>query len=225
MMAPVITPASGEPVVSDWETVPFDRVVADLLVRLGDGRRVIAVDGRSAGGKTTLAGRLVDAIPGAGLVSTDDVAWHESMFGWSTLLVDGVLRPFRAGADVAYRPPAWERMGRSGAITIPDSVRVLVVEGVGASRAELADWLDLAVWVQSDHAEAERRGIARDIASGVNGSEREATAFWHTWQAEELPFLDRDRPWERADLVLAGTSPAGPDAEDIAVGRWQHDRP
>jgi hypothetical protein len=30
-------------------------------------------------------------------------------------------------------------------------------------------------------------------------------AFWDGWEAEEAPFLDRDRPWERADVIVAGS--------------------
>ena len=150
---------------------------------------------------------MIEALPDAALVSTDDIAWNESMFGWASLLVDGVLRPFRAGEVVSYRPPAWDRYGRVGSVEIPGASRFLVVEGVGASRAALADWLDQAIWLQSDWAEAERRGIARDIASGVNGDEETTIGFWHAWQAEEVPFLAEDRPWERADLIVAGTAP------------------
>ena len=54
-------------------------------------------------------------------------------------------------------------------------------------------------------AEAERRGIARDVASGVNGDPIAAAAFWHSWMAEELPFLEHQRPWERAAVIVAGT--------------------
>jgi uridine kinase len=218
----MITPAPGEPAVTSWRQVQPDDLVADLLDRLGPGRRVVAVDGRGGSGKTTLARRLASRLADAAMVSTDDVAWYESMFGWSDLLVAGVLRPFRAGSAVAFRPPAWARRGREGAITVAPSVRVLIIEGVGASRRELSPWLDAAVWVQSDYAEAERRGIARDIADGQNGDAEATIAFWHTWQAEELPFLDRDRPWERADLVVAGTSPSITGDGDIAIGRWQH---
>jgi len=82
-----------------------------------------------------------------------------------------------------------------------------VVEGVGASRREWADLVDATVWVQSDRAAAEERGIARDVALGANGDAQEAAAFWHEWMAEELPFLEQQRPWERACLVVAGTPP------------------
>jgi hypothetical protein len=90
---------------------------------------------------------------------------------------------------------------------------LVIVEGVGAGRRELAHLLAAVVWVQSDRAEAERRGIARDVASGVNGGREAAIAFWDEWMAEELPFVARERPWERAAVVVAGTPPLphGPD--------------
>lgn len=213
-----ITPAAGEPRVDTWTVRPLADVAAELVAGLTGGRRVLAVDGRGGAGKSTLAGRLAACLPDAAVVSTDDIAWNHSMFDWSDALVDGVLRPYRDGAAVAYRPPGWERSGREGAVRIADTVRFLIVEGVGASRTEVTDWLDAACWVQSDFAEAERVGIARDIASGVNGDAEQTVAFWHTWMAEELPFFAHDRPWERADLLLAGTSAQRPPDGTVAVG-------
>ena len=220
MMSTVrITPASGEPPIDDWTVRPLASVAAELVDRVGPGRRGGAVDGRGGAGTSTLARRLAPALPDAAVVGTDDIAWNHSIFGWSDALVDGVLRPYRAGAAVSYRPPGWVRHGRDGAVEVADTVRLLIVEGVGASRTELIDWLDASIWVQSDFAEAERRGIARDIASGVNGDAEATTAFWHTWMAEELPFFEADRPWERADLILAGTSTASLPAGTVTVGR------
>ena len=54
-------------------------------------------------------------------------------------------------------------------------------------------------WVQSDMAEAERRGIERD------GGDTAAVSFWHLWMAEELSFMARQRPWTRAKVIAAGT--------------------
>ena len=222
-MTPVlITPAVGEPAVRSWRVRPIETVAAELIDQLEPGRRVVAVDGRGGGGKTTLASRLARCVPDSAVVSTDDIAWNHSIFDWAEPLIDGVLRPFRAGSAVAYRPPGWVRHGREGAIEVADTVQVLIIEGVGASRSELTGWLDAAVWVQSDFAEAERRGIARDIASGVNGDADATIAFWHTWMAEELPFFDRDRPWERAALIVAGTSATPSSDGTAAVGRWHH---
>ena len=157
---------------------------------------MIAVDGRSGAGKTTLAQRLAAARPGAAIVHTDDIAWFLARFDWVEEMRAGVLEPFRRGEPVAYRPPPWDERGRPGAVEVPAACELLVLEGVGAARAELADLVDVAIWVQSDRAVARERGIERD-GGDVPG--------WDEWQAEEVPFLERDRPWERADVVVAGT--------------------
>jgi hypothetical protein len=109
---------------------------------------------------------------------------------------NGVLEPVRRGEDVAYRPPGWVERGRPGAVHVPVGCHAVVMEGVGAGRRELADLVDALVWMQSDRAEARRRGIARDGGD---------VAFWDRWEAEEVPFLDEHRPWERADVVVAGS--------------------
>ncbi|MEU4196976.1 hypothetical protein AB0E69_34100 [Kribbella sp. NPDC026611] len=167
---------------------------------------IVAVDGRSGGGKSTLAQRLVGAIPDSAVVHVDDVAWHAPMFGWHDALASGVLEPLRRGEAVSYRPPAWDLHDRPGAIAVPAGQRLVIVEGVGAGRRELAGLIDCLVWVQSDYAEAERLGIARDLASGVNGGPQATVEFWHTWMAAENPFLQSDRPWDRANVIAAGTS-------------------
>ena len=95
-------------------------------------------------------------MPDSAVVGTDDIAWNHSIFDWAEPLIDGVLRPYRAGSAVAYRPPGWVRHGREGAVEVADTVQLLIIEGVGASRTELTDWLDASCWVQSDFAEAER---------------------------------------------------------------------
>lgn len=137
-------------------------------------------------------------------MSTDDVAWHHSFFGWTDLLTEGVLRPLHEGRAISYRPPAWQARGRTGSIDVPAGTRWVFVEGASASRRELIGLLDAVVWVQSDAREAERLGIARDVAHGANGDVRATTRFWREWQAEELPFLADQQPWSRADAVVAG---------------------
>ena len=75
-------------------------------VRAVCGRPVVlAVDGRSNGGKTTLAARIGEAVPGSAVVHTDDIAWAHSRFGWTDLLIEGILVPVRQGLPVSYRPP------------------------------------------------------------------------------------------------------------------------
>lgn len=179
-----------EPDCGPWRRVP----VADLYPALGRPR-VLAVDGRSGSGKSTLVARLVATVPHAAVVHTDDVSWYHDFFDWADLLVDDVLTPWRAGRDVAYRPPAWDARDRPGAITVRSAASLLVVEGVGAGRRALGPFVDALIWVQTDRAVATRRGLLRDGGD---------VDFWAEWEAHERPFLAADRPWERADLVING---------------------
>ena len=217
--------ADDEPDLGPWAAEPtLD--VAGRLVELARARRagsartgplVVAVDGRSASGKSTAAGRLAAATPGAVVLHTDDIAWHHGFFDWDGLLVNGVLDPVARGEAVSFRPPAWVERGREGAVEVPAGTTAVFVEGVGSSRSTLAPWLDATVWVQSDEAEAYRRGIERDIVLGRDRAE--AVAFWDEWMAHEGPFLAADRPWVRADVVICSTPvPAVPDGV-VAVSR------
>ncbi len=159
-----------------------------------EGHLVVAVDGRGASGKTTFSTRLAASL-NAPLVHTDDVAWHHSFFDWWPLLTERVLEPFRAGHAINWTPEAWTSRGRTGRIVVP-AAPVLVVEGVSASRRELMNLIDVAIWMDVDPNLAEQRGLERD------GPENRA--FWFEWQAEEVPFLNQDQPWERANLIVDG---------------------
>lgn len=190
----------NEPELGPWRAVPLPEFI-DLLagcLPAVDRPAVVAVDGRSASGKSTLASQLQAKLPDAVVVHTDDVAWYQSFFGWDQLLVEGVLEPAQAGLAVSFRPPAWDERHRPGAITVPQRTRWLLVEGVGASRRSLAAHVDAAIWVASDAVVARARGIERD-----GGPQREW--FWDEWAAQEEPFLAAERPWDHADLVTCGT--------------------
>ncbi|MGI8574535.1 MAG: hypothetical protein ACR2MA_04165 [Egibacteraceae bacterium] len=94
-----------------------------------------------------------------------------------------MLQPLHRGDRVAFRPPAWSERDRPGMIAVDAGAQVVLIEGVGASRRELSDYLDAVVWVQSDRAQARARGIARD------GGTPAAMRFWDKWEREEAPFL------------------------------------
>ena len=200
----------GEPEARPWELVP----IGELVERLHDaapavtGRpRIVAIDGRGGAGKSTLARRLAADPARAAVVHTDDVAWHHSFFDWGGVLAEHVLQPLRRGEGVDFRPPPWEARGRPGSIVVPAGLELVVVEGTGVVREELAHLLDAAVWLQVDRTVAERRLLDRD---GDAPSQLQHVA---EWLLEEHPFLRRERPWARATLVVAGSPvvQGGPD--------------
>ena len=200
----------GEVWGGPWRRVPLADFAAALPRPSGRRPTVVAVDGRSAGGKTTLATRLAAALPDAALVHTDDVAWWHGFFDWADLLRTGILEPLHRGEAVAFTPPAWTARGRPGAIAVPPSARLVVVEGVGAGRRELADLVDVTIWVQADEEVRASREAARVAAGEVTA------AFVEEWQREERPFLAAQRPWDRADHVVRGGGKSRVD--EILVG-------
>jgi hypothetical protein len=204
----------GEPQVERWKVIRIGELIERVLgAKSGKTLepKIVAVDGRSGGGKSTLANQLHRYFAHSTIIHTDDVAWHHSYFGWSELLIDGVLRPVHANQPVDYRPPAWESRGRSGSISVDEDCEVVIVEGVGASRLEVWPWLTASIWIQSDMDEAERRGIARD------GGTEEARRFWMDWMREENEFLAVHQPWLRAAAIVNGTSTMDYDAEQEVV--------
>jgi hypothetical protein len=202
MTAMAMVLGEGEPAAGPWQVMPLTRLARQLSPgpRERPGRpRVLAVDGRSGSGKTTLADRIQAVTPASAVVHTDDIAWNQAMFDWAGLLISGILEPVHRGGPASFRPPAWQERNRSGAIEVPPDTNLVIIEGAGAARRELEPMTDKVIWVQSDMAEAERRGIERD------GGDQAATAFWHLWMAEELPFMARQQPWTRADIIVNGT--------------------
>jgi uridine kinase len=192
MRYPDINPADVR-----WSIRSYSDVWEELVGHGNAGHTVlIGIDGHSGSGKSTLARGLAALESSAAVVHTDDLAWHHSFFDWNELLIDHLLVPLHDGrTPVTYRPDAWVRRNRSGAITIPDGTTVVLVEGVGAARREVRSMLDAVVWVHA-RAEVARRRV---IAKGADTEE-----FINEWMAEENAFLDDHRPWEVAHLLVAG---------------------
>jgi hypothetical protein len=198
----------GEVEAAGWRVMTVPDVVGALQEASPgvSGRpRVVAVDGWGGAGKTMLAERLREAVPGSAVVHTDDVAWNHAYFDWGALLADHVLETLHRGAAVDFRPDAWTAHGRPGSITVPAGAEFVWVEGTGVVRAELAPWFDASLYLQGDLDEQERRLVARD---GDSPQQLEHVA---NWLREELPFLARQQPWARATMVVAGPPPPGHD--------------
>ena len=203
-----------EPAAGPWTVKPLAEVVATLVGAGSSGRpALLAIDGRSSSGKTTLASRICETVDGTFVVHTDDIAWRYSVFGWDELLVTGVLVPARRGEDVVYRPPAWDIHGRRGAIESPAAARLLIVEGVGAGRQQLAAYLDATIWVQADLDQTLARDRQRMAAGEISAD------TYADWMAQERPFQAEQETWSRAQLAVCGSaSPAQSDGH-VAVAR------
>lgn len=198
--------AQEEPEAGPWRVESL-AVLVRVLTQPGPGQLVsgrpviVAIDGRSNSGKTTLAGRIGHAVAGAVVIHTDEIAWRHSRFGWDDLLADGILIPLHQGRAVRYRPPRWIEHDREGSIEIPAACPLVIIEGDGAGRREVAHLIDVLIWVQSDEREAERRVLDR-----IGKPDEVPTMPAHReWMAEEIPFNADQRTWERADIIVCGS--------------------
>jgi hypothetical protein len=142
--------APEEPEAGPWRVEPLTALVQILAQprpgQVVSGRPlIVAIDGRSNSGKTTLAGRIGAAVGRAVVIHTDEIAWMHSRFGWDDLLVDGILVPLHQGRAVGYRPPRWVEHGREGSIEVPASCPLVIIEGDGAGRREVTDLIDILI--------------------------------------------------------------------------------
>lgn len=172
-----------------------DEVVARVRA-LPPGTRWLGIDGFGAAGKTTLARRIATAVPRAVLVHLDDLQGAGiAEWDWAALRRD-IVEPLLAGRSARYAVRAWGEMEPRGYAEVPVGALV-VVEGVSALRGEADVPWDLTVWV--DTAEAVRRA-RREQRDGP-----ETQVVWQaSWLRSERAYAERERPWERADLVVSG---------------------
>jgi uridine kinase len=155
--------------------------------------RVVAIDGRSGAGKTSLAASLSREL-GAAVVSLEDLygGWDGLEHGID-LLVRAVLEPLAAGQTA--RVPRYDWVRREWAEPVPlDPPESLIVEGVGAGARRAAVFESVVVWLEAAPCVRKKRALDRDGETFA--------PYWDQWAAQEDAMLARERTPERADIVI-----------------------
>ena len=175
-------------------------VVVRTAVRALAGRsgtRWIGVDGLGGSGKSSLARRLAQALPGSVVVPTDDFADPDAPSWAIERFIVEVLRPLAAGRAARYRRWPYGSDRALAPATVPPGVPV-IVEGVSAIDARLPVPWDLTVWVEAPPEVRHRRILDRDPP--------ELLEVWRrSWWPSEEAYAAAQRPWARADVLADGT--------------------
>lgn len=174
--------------------------VAKVLALLGHRSpraghtHLVAVDGPSGAGKTTLAARLADSLHGAAVVHMDDLypGWDGLQDAVSSL-AEWVVEPLARGQSARYRRFDWARQQYAEWHVVPD-VPVVILEGVGSAARPGAAALSVTVWVDADPALRMARGIARDGET--------YRPHWQRWALQEQAHFAADGTRHRADVTV-----------------------
>ncbi|BCJ56598.1 dephospho-CoA kinase [Micromonospora endophytica] len=169
--------------------------------------RVLAIEGRSGAGKSSLADAVADQLD-ATLLRMDDLypGWDGLRAGAEALRA-WVLEPLARSPRT--QPPARPEQAQLAAARwrkwdwaasrygpwqpLPDR-GWLVVEGVGSGARDAAPYLSGIVWVEAPTALRRARALARDGDTYA--------PHWARWAAQETEFHTAEDLPGRADLII-----------------------
>lgn len=165
---------------------------------------IIAIDGRCASGKTTLAEEL-SAKYDCNVIHMDDFFLRPEQRTADRLSMPGenidherfleeVLLPLKAGKDFSYRPYNCKK-GELDEPIIVKSKQINIVEGSYSCHNDLYEYYDYKIFMTIDEAEQMKRIINR------NGIEA-AKVFEEKWIPLEESYFKTFDIKERCDLIL-----------------------
>ncbi|WP_426979530.1 chorismate-binding protein [Pseudarthrobacter sp. O4] len=168
---------------------------------------IIAIDGRSGAGKTTLAIELAARLRENHKVSLFHL---EDIYpGWNGLAagieryVSTVLKPLHHGEPADWVSWDWNRH-YDGETRTTQPAEIVLVEGVGAAAEAARPFLDAVVWADSPDQDRRSRALARDGES--------YEPYWDQWAAQEQEWLAADDvPAHAAVRVLNLADGAAPE--------------
>lgn len=160
------------------------------------GTTFIGIDGLGAAGKSTLARDMANAVGGAPVVPVDDF-WEPGVAEWDWERFNAeVAEPLVAARSARYRAWDWDAHAFGGWRRV-DPHRLVIVEGVSATRREVQLPWTLTVWVDAPAEVRLRRVRDRDGDSMLS-------TWLDDWMPSEQAYVERERPMDRVDVIVAG---------------------
>ncbi|MBD1592385.1 aminodeoxychorismate synthase component I [Arthrobacter sp. S1_S22] len=173
---------------------------------------IIAIDGRSGAGKTTLAVELAARLRAHHKVSLFHL---EDIYpGWNGLAagieryVSTVLTPLGRGEAASWVCWDWENhYDGEPRVTLP--AEIVIVEGVGAAAAAARPLLSAVIWAEAPDDVRRTRALDRD------GETYEP--FWDQWAAQEEEWLAADNVPLDADIRVRNPADGSAPADVLQV--------
>jgi uridine kinase len=170
--------------------------VTELDSRIPDRTVWVGVDGFGAAGKSSLANAIAAAVGRASVVHVDDFSGPRMReWDWARF-AEQVTQPLLAGRVARYQVWDWDRDVGGEWCEVPPG-RIVVVEGVSATRAEVAVPWDLTIWMEAPRELRLQRALERDGPGMMN-------RWLDDWMPSEEAYAARERPQQRVDLIVPG---------------------
>ena len=168
----------------------FLRSVSAREPRCGS-TRVVAIDGPSGSGKSSLADRLADA-SGALVLRTDAfVPGWRGLERMPATLAHELLEPL--SRDEVARPRRWDwERGRWGEPLVVEPTSLLVLDGCGSGSRVLRPHLTALVWLDAPTEVRKERALARDGETFA--------PWWDTWAEQEARLFAAEGTRDAADV-------------------------
>ena len=183
----------------------------DELVKHSNRPVLVALDGKSGTGKSTIANQIAKRFGGVEITADDfwtggsNEEWDEKTpkekadlaIDWKRIRSE-VLEPLLAGKPAAWYPFDWKTgRGLSEQAHHSESKPLIVLDGAYSTRPELQDIIDFSVLVEvPDDANRRARLIGRE--------NEEYMKDWHgRWDVAEDYYFTEVRPRESFDMIIA----------------------
>ena len=187
-----------------WYIMQIDKEIVEKIKSLPNPA-IIAISGFGGSGKSTLANQFAEILH-APVVCVDQFGIDrtiESYTHWKGMdferLEKEILVPFYSG-ETPVRYGHWDHAANAivKAVDVQHS-GLLIIEGVGLFRPELAKYLTYKIWVDVPQEVANARGKKRDREVHKNPQD----AKWDgPWKRNDEEYFNEYKPKEMADLVI-----------------------
>ncbi|MFS8045362.1 uridylate kinase [Rhizobium sp. BR 314] len=184
----------------------------------------VAIDGRTASGKTTLANELAECLKLSGreIIRTSIDGFHRpkvERYARGRHSAEGyyhdardlpainalLLRPLGPGGDQWYRTASFDLHNdvpiEQDPQFAPDDA-ILIVDGTFLQRPELLEGWDLAIFVETSEDVSEQRGIARDTAL-LGGTETTRQLYADRYRPAFALYESLAAPTFSADAIIS----------------------